>query len=32
MIYINKVINKRPIDERVEYTYNIPAICNLDVF
>ncbi len=30
MIYIRKVINEKPRDERTEYPHNIPAIHNLD--
>lgn len=32
MIYINKITNKRAIEDRTEYPYNIPAIRNLDEF
>lgn len=32
MIYINKISNIKPIEERTEYPYNIPAIRNLDQF
>ena len=32
MIYINKIINRRPMDERGEYPYNIPAIQHLNEF
>ncbi|MGL5789433.1 MAG: AAA family ATPase, partial [Bacteroidales bacterium] len=32
MIYINKITNRRPIEERTEYPYNIPAIRSLDEF
>lgn len=32
MIYINKITNRRPIEERKEYPYNIPAIRNLNEF
>ncbi len=32
MIYINKITNRRPIEERKEYPYNIPAILHLDEF
>ncbi len=32
MIYINKITNKRSIEDRKEYPYNIPSIRNLDTF
>ncbi|MBR4845327.1 MAG: AAA family ATPase, partial [Bacteroidaceae bacterium] len=32
MIYINKIINRRPMDERGKYPYNIPAIQHLNEF
>lgn len=32
MIYIEKIINERPDNERTEYPYNIPAIRNLHEF
>ncbi len=32
MIYIRKIINRKPTDERKEYPYNIPAIHSLKEF
>ena len=32
MIYINKIINRRPMEDRREYPYNIPAILHLNEF
>lgn len=32
MIYIRKITNERPMAERTEYPYNIPAIRNLNEF
>lgn len=32
MIYINRITNRRPKEERKEYPYSIPAIRNLDTF
>ena len=32
MIYINKITNIRPMEDRKEYPYNIPAILHLDEF
>lgn len=32
MIYMNRITNRRPKEERKEYPYNIPAIRNLETF
>ena len=32
MIYISRITNKRPVDERTEYPYNIPSILNINEF
>ena len=32
MIYINRITNRRPKEERKEYPYSIPAIRNLETF
>ena len=32
MIYIKRIINRKPIEERCEYPYNIPSILHMDEF
>ena len=32
MIYIKRIINRKPIEERCEYPYNIPPILHMDEF